>query len=73
MHPLIWFLILFPPCLAYWIWRGIAYKTGDTGATLDSSFGLSGKRVRLGRHSYWILLAICYAAFFGAAFALHKL
>jgi hypothetical protein len=55
------------------LWLGIGYKTRDTGASSNTSFGMNGQRVRLGRHGYWILLAICYAAFLGVGFALHKI
>jgi hypothetical protein len=73
VHNLIWLVILFPPVMAYWLWLGIGYKTRDTGASSNTSFGMNGQRVRLGRHGYWILLAICYAAFLGVGFALHKI
>lgn len=73
MHSLIWFLLLFPPCLAYWLWQGVAYKTRNTGASSNTSFGMNGQRVRLGKHGYWILMAICYVASFGVALALHKI
>jgi hypothetical protein len=73
MHNLIWFVILFPPCLAYCLWLGVGSKARKTGASSDTSFGMSGQRVRLGKHGYWILLTICYVAFFGVGLALHKI
>lgn len=69
---MIWFLALFPPCLAYILWRGVGYKTEERGGSSNAPSGLSGNRVRLGRHGYWVLLAICYAGFLGAALLLHK-
>jgi hypothetical protein len=73
MYKLVLLLILLPPCLAYWLWQGVGYKERNTGVSSNTSFGMNGQRVRLGRHGYWILLAICYAASFGLALALHKI
>jgi hypothetical protein len=72
MRHLIWFLIL-PPVLAYWLWQGVGYKERNTKVSSNTSFGLNGQRVRLGRHGYWILLAICYAASSVLAFALREI
>jgi hypothetical protein len=66
MRHLIWFLIL-PPGLAYCLWQAYSYKQWTTGVSSNVSFGLNGK------HGYWILLAICYAASLGLAIALHKI
>jgi hypothetical protein len=66
MRHLIWFLIL-PPGLAYCLWQAYSYKQWTTGVSSNTSFGLNG------RHGYWILLAICYAASIALAIALHKI
>ena len=71
MHSLIWLIILFPPLMAYLLWLGVGHK--NTGPSSNVPYGYYGARVRFGRHGYWILLAICYASFFGVALALHKI
>jgi hypothetical protein len=66
MHPMIWFLIFAPPCLAFLIWQGIekGFRTGNT---------VPWARVRLGKFGFWMTLAILYVATFAAALVLHKL
>jgi hypothetical protein len=73
MHKLIWFLILIPPFVAYCLWQGLASETRNPRTGSESGFGMTGQRVRFGSHGYWILLAICYAACFGVALAMHKI
>jgi hypothetical protein len=74
MHSIIWFLILFPPCLAFFIWKGggLGLKTRDI--TLTGGFKVDvWQRVYLGKYGFWIILAILYAVMFAAAAFEHKL
>ena len=64
MHNLIWLIILFPPLMAYWLWQRLSS---------NSYFDVNAQRLRLGKHGYWVLLAVCYASFLGVALALHKI
>jgi len=57
MHPLIWFLILFPPCLALYIW-----KAGGGDAARKSDITVTGgfkadvwQRANLGKYGFWII------------------
>jgi hypothetical protein len=66
MQPMIWVLVLVPPCIAILVWQGIGRgsKTEDT---------VPWQRVRLGKRGFWLTLAICYVAMFAAAVVLHKI
>jgi hypothetical protein len=74
MHPIIWLLILFPPCLAFYIWKfgGVGNRTKDI--TVTGGFKADvWQRVSLGKYGYWIILTILYTVMFAAAAFEHKL
>jgi hypothetical protein len=62
MHAMIWILVLLPLCAAFALWQSVGrvYKAGDT---------VPWQSVPLGKHSFWLILTICYVAAFSAAFA----
>jgi hypothetical protein len=65
MHPMIWALILVPPCVAIVIWQGVGIgsRTGNI---------VPWQHVRFGKHGFWITLAILYIVTFSAALVEHK-
>jgi hypothetical protein len=69
MHPLIWFLIVAPPCLAFSIWRVIGNK--------DFRAGIQPRTAALtlfsNRYGFWLILGVLYVGMFGTAMVLHKL
>jgi len=74
MHPIIWLIILGPPCLSLFIW-----KSGNMGArTKDITVG-GGFKVdvwqsfTLGKYGFWIILAIVYAVTITTALVEHKI
>lgn len=69
MHHLIWLLILAPPVVAYVFWMAVGQKTGASSKIPAGAYAA----VHLGKYGYWIILAICYASFFGIALAMHKI
>jgi hypothetical protein len=73
MNPIIWFLILFPPCLAFFLWKcgGVGSRTGDI--TFTGGFKADVQPVYWGKYGFWIILAILYAVMFAAAAFEHKL
>jgi hypothetical protein len=74
MRPMIWFLILFPPCLAFYIWKlgGVGTRTRDI--TITGGFKADvWQRVSFGKYGYWIILTIIYAVMFSAAAFEHEL
>jgi hypothetical protein len=66
MHPVIWLIILGPPCLAFVLWQyiGVGARTGDI---------LPWQKVRLGKYGFWIMLAITYTATLATALVEHKI
>ena len=66
MHPMIWLIILGPPCLAFVLWQsiGVGAKSGNT---------VPWQKVRLGKHGFWIMLAIIYAATLATVLVEHKI
>ena len=66
MHPMIWALILVPPCVAIILWQGVGIgsRTGNI---------VPWQHVRLGKYGFWITLAILYIVTFSAALVEHKL
>jgi hypothetical protein len=64
MHPMIWFLILAPPCLAFAVWHVVGNK--DFRAGIQPGW-------RPFKHGFWVVLGLLYVAMFAAAVVLHKL
>ncbi len=66
MHPIIWFIVLGPPCLAFVLWQGIGLgaKTGNT---------IPWQTVQLGKYSYWVIPAIIYTATIATALLEHRI
>lgn len=64
VHSTVWLLILVPPSLAYFVWE-----------VLRSSpkVGFPSIPFRLGKHGFWIVLALTYVAVFAAALMTHRI
>jgi hypothetical protein len=71
MNPIVWVIVLGPPCLAFFIWKaGSGPKTKD----VTINFGFKAdvwQRVTLGRYGFWIVLAIIYTVTLATAFVRH--
>jgi hypothetical protein len=71
MNPIIWFIVLGPPCLAFVIWKG---SSGPRTKDVTITFGFKAdmwQRVSLGKYGFWILLAIIYTVTLATAFVDH--
>ena len=66
MRPIIWLIIFGPPCLAFVLWQyiGVGAKSGNI---------MPWQKVRLGKHGFWIVLTIIYAAALATVLAEHKI
>jgi hypothetical protein len=74
MHPMIWLIILGPPCLALVISRGGGMGAKTKDITLGGGFKVDvWQSVQLGRYGFWIVLAIIYTVTLAAALVEHKI
>jgi uncharacterized membrane protein YoaT (DUF817 family) len=74
MHPMIWLIIIGPPCLAFFIWRSGGAGDHTRDATVTGGFKVDvWQRVSLGKYGYWIILAIIYTVTIATALVEHKI
>jgi hypothetical protein len=74
MHPMIWLIILGPPCLTLVLWccGGMGAKRKDI--TVGGGFKADvWQSVQLGKYGYWIILAIVYTVTIATALVEHKI
>ncbi len=74
MRPIVWLIILGPPCLAFVIWRygGVRGRAGDI--TVKGGFKVDlWQSVQLGKYGFWIILALTYIVTLATALVEHKI
>jgi hypothetical protein len=66
MHPMLWFVLLAPPCLSLIIWNVIGqdFQAGNTPPW---------QRLRPFKGGFWVTLCVLYVGMFATAIALHRL
>jgi hypothetical protein len=74
MQPIIWLIILGPPCLSLLIWKsgGLSARTKDI--TLGGGFKVDvWQSFTLGKYGFWIILTVIYAVTIATALVEHKI